>query len=398
MKKSTHKRKKKADNRSRKGMGNGTFHKKKVFLWSMVGGFALLCVGALIFALQSHKTDSSDSSIETVSWNMDLQNPILEEDPQTPTEMNNSQTEELLASADVSETGEGNSVSGSSVTDEGNSAADGENDANGKTESDEETATTTENDADGENDAEEITEADVGATRENAGETDVNEEDAVRRYMEATPAGTVITGAQVDMTSIDRYFCVYEISDAVYNRINGKSYRENEDIAISDLRYIKLLHYNFDHELQVGELIVNKSIATDVVNIFRELFHAEYEIQSMYLIDRYWTGDEEETDTASIDANNTSAFFYRRIAGSSKLSKHAMGLAIDINPQQNPYVSYRTGCPVCIHENALSYIDRTTGAEHMILSGDVCYEIFAKYGFTWGGNWNTIKDYQHFER
>ena len=89
---------------------------------------------------------------------------------------------------------------------------------------------------------------------------------------------------------------------------------------------------------------------------------------------------------------------YRPATGSSKLSKHSYGRAIDINPQQNPYVSYSSGSPVWSHENANDYIDRTTGLPHVITENDVCYQIFTKYGFTWVGSWTNIKDYQHFQK
>lgn len=91
---------------------------------------------------------------------------------------------------------------------------------------------------------------------------------------------------------------------------------------------------------------MNADLAEDYTNIFRELFEVEYEIQSMYLIDNYWTGDGDTSDTASIEVNNTSAFCYRAVTGGTKLSNHAFGRAIDINPQQNPYVSYSSGSPV----------------------------------------------------
>lgn len=216
--------------------------------------------------------------------------------------------------------------------------------------------------------------------------------------MAALPAGSVIENSQINWEDLSEYFCAYEIPDDVYERINGKSYRENDNIGLDDLRYLKMLHYNFEHEIQMGEMIVNAAIAEDVTNIFRELFEAEYEVQSMYLIDNYWTGDGESSDTASIDVNNTSAFCYRAVTGGSSLSNHAYGRAIDLNPQQNPYVSYRSGSPSWSHENANDYIDRSTGLPHVITHDDVAYQIFTKYGFTWGGDWSTIKDYQHFER
>lgn len=215
---------------------------------------------------------------------------------------------------------------------------------------------------------------------------------------ETIPAGTVIATEEIDFNNLTPYFVTYEISDEVYNYINEKSYCENEDVSLSDLRYMKLLHYNFEHELQVGELIVAAELESDFIGIFTELFEAEYEIQSMYLPDRYWTGNPTDTDTASIDVNNSSCFMYRPVTGGSKLSMHSYGWAIDINPQQNPYVSYRTGSPVWDHENANDYIDRTTGLAHMITEEDVCYQIFIKYGFEWGGSWEYIKDYQHFEK
>ena len=215
---------------------------------------------------------------------------------------------------------------------------------------------------------------------------------------ESIPAGTVLEAEDIDWNNLSQYFMAYEISDEVYHYINDKSYRENENVSLADLRYMKLLHYNFDHELQVVELIVSSELQEDYIGIFKELFAAEYEIQSMYLPDRYWTGDPTDTDTASIDDNNTSCFLYRPATGSSKLSMHSYGRAIDINPQQNPYVSYRTGEPVWEHENANDYIDRTTGLPHVITEEDICYQIFVKYGFEWGGEWTNIKDYQHFEK
>lgn len=213
---------------------------------------------------------------------------------------------------------------------------------------------------------------------------------------ETMPVGAVLSSEQLDRENLSSYFVEYEISDAVFNIINGRSYRENPDVQLEDLRYLKVLHYNFEHEIQVGELIVSRELATDFICIFYELFCEEYEIQSMYLVDYYWTGDPTDTDSASIEYNNTSAFMYRPATSSSDLSKHAYGRAIDINPQQNPYVSYSSGSPVWSHRNASDYIDRTTGLPHMITEEDTCYKIFTKYGFSWGGSWKNPKDYQHF--
>lgn len=239
------------------------------------------------------------------------------------------------------------------------------------------------------------------AAREQAKKEKAEKEARIEELLlnwESVEPGRVLTKDEYEKKRADEYFQSYEISDEVFAIINGKSYRENPHVSLGDLRYLKVLHYNFDHELQVGELIVAKDLEEDFLNIFKELFAEEYEIQSMYLVDNYWTGDPSSTDSASIDENNTSCFMYRPATGSSNLSKHAYGRAIDINPQQNPYVSYKTGQPVWSHDNADDYIDRDTGLPHVITHEDICYKIFTKYGFTWGGDWNTTKDYQHFQK
>lgn len=218
--------------------------------------------------------------------------------------------------------------------------------------------------------------------------------------LDGVAAGTVVSSRELDMDHLEKYFQAYEIKTegAVYGRINGKSYRDNPDVALSDLRYLKVLHYNFDHQLQVGEIIVNKGLAEEVLEIFREFYDAEYEIQSMHLVDNYWTGDGESSDSASIDKNNTSCFNYRPVTGGKKLSNHAYGFAIDINPQQNPYVSYRDGKARWSHENANDYIDRSTGLPHVITHEDLAFKVFTAHGFSWGGDWSNPKDYQHFEK
>lgn len=212
------------------------------------------------------------------------------------------------------------------------------------------------------------------------------------------PSGTMINLGDVDLNNLGNYFLIMDIPADIESYITGKSYTPNESITLQDLRYIKVLHFNFEHRVQIGEIIVNASIANEIRDIFMSLFVNEYEIQSMYLPDKYWCGDGNETDKASCEANNTSGFFYRTVNGTTKLSNHAMGKAIDINPQQNPYVSYKNGYPECEHENALVYIDRATGLPHLITENDLCYQLFVARGYTWGGAWNSIKDYQHFEK
>lgn len=233
-------------------------------------------------------------------------------------------------------------------------------------------------------------------------ETKEAERDDTPEYLESIEdmePGTVLDAGEIDLTQGEKYFTVSKISDDILQYINGKSYVENDNIGLGDLRYLKLLHYNYDHRIQVGEMIVNEKIAEDVKEVFQELFSEEYEIESMYLIDKFWTGDSVDSDTNSIEHNNTSAFNYRVVPNTERLSNHAAGLAIDINPLQNPYVKYNSdGSFAKYYKDMELYTDRKQKGKHMITHEDICYKVFKGHGFTWGGDWNSSKDYQHFEK
>ena len=188
-------------------------------------------------------------------------------------------------------------------------------------------------------------------------------------------------------------FCQQEITDSIFARIEGKSFKENCTTPRRDLRYLKVLHYNKEGEELEGELICHKDIADDLLVIFRELHRAKYPIERMVLIDEYDADDE-----ASMRANNTSAFNFRPASGMRRLSKHSTGMAIDINPLYNPLVKHREGRTRVYPSTATLYIDRTRDFPYKIVKGDLCYRLFKKYGFSWGGDWKSSKDYQHFEK
>ena len=243
--------------------------------------------------------------------------------------------------------------------------------------------------------------------KEQVAETEEERTDIEIEFIDKSPlsdlseleAGTVVDKERIVAENWGNYFTSNEIGKDILARIKGKSFPENALISLEELRYIKVLHYNYNHEVQVGELIVNQAIAQDCVNIFRELFEIEYEVESMRLIDDYWTGDGVESDTNSIAHNNTSAFNYRVVPGSGHLSNHAKGRAIDLNPLQNPYVKYKSdGSFAHYYKDMELYLDRNSGKAHMITHQDDAFKIFRKYGFFWGGDWNSVKDYQHFEK
>ena len=169
----------------------------------------------------------------------------------------------------------------------------------------------------------------------------------------------------------------------------GVSYPDDAEIPLSDLRYLRLSYVDFDGQEQVGELVCNKAIAEDLVAIFRDLYEARYPIRSIRLIDDFG-GDDE----ASMAADNTSCFNYRRKTGMRELSKHALGLAVDINPFENPYVRPSRVRPA----GAAAFADRSKDFPHKIDKEDLCYKLFRARGFSWGGSWRSVQDYQHFEK
>lgn len=221
----------------------------------------------------------------------------------------------------------------------------------------------------------------------------ITEQVSIEHIKNISP-GEAVNIDQLSLEDLKSLFYKEDISQSIKERIMGISYKENPNIALEDLCYIRVLHMGFDEKIHIGEIIVNKAIGDDVVNIMWELFENRYPIEKMLLIDEY-DGD----DTKSMEDNNTSGFNYRLIANTAAISNHAMGMAIDINPKYNPYITYNSQGEVNVApKDSIEYADRTNDFIGKIENGDLCYNIFTKYGFQWGGDWNRVKDYQHFEK
>ena len=207
-------------------------------------------------------------------------------------------------------------------------------------------------------------------------------------------AGRTVSQEAVDaFGGIDMCFAAEPIPDGVWARMQGKTYKENPYIGRDDLRHVRALHWDYDNQMHVGEMIVNKQIAECVARILRQLFDAKYPIQRMLLPDVYDADDETQ-----MRDNNSSCFCYRTIAGSTNLSKHARGLAIDINTLYNPYYKVRDDGTLFIQPaTAEAYCNRDWDFPYKIDHDDICFRLFTEAGFDWGGDWTTRKDYQHFE-
>jgi len=207
-------------------------------------------------------------------------------------------------------------------------------------------------------------------------------------------AGLTLSAEAIEaLGGLDSCFVSQPIPDDVWARMQGKTYRENPHIRRADLRHIRALHWDYDQQVHTGEMVCNKLIADRLVHILRTLYDNRYPIERMLLPDVYEADDETQ-----MRDNNSSCFCYRTVAGSKTLSKHARGLAIDINTLYNPYIRTRAdGTRFVQPATAGKYCDRTQQFPYKIDHNDLCYRLFREQGFTWGGDWRTHKDYQHFE-
>lgn len=210
---------------------------------------------------------------------------------------------------------------------------------------------------------------------------------------DAPRAGDKITPEQVAESSLEPFFTANPLDDTVFARMQGKSYKADCTLPRSELRYVRVLHYNLQGEIQHGELVCNKAIAGDLLEIFRALYDAHYPIERMVLIDDY-----DANDDRSMRANNSSAFNFRFVSGTSTLSKHSRGMAVDINPLYNPYVRIRNGQTMVDPPEAAPYADRSKKFPCKIDHNDLACKLFKEHGFIWGGDWKSLKDYQHFEK
>lgn len=218
----------------------------------------------------------------------------------------------------------------------------------------------------------------------------------------SSQAGAPVSGekASPDRVLYKEGFSYEPLSEEVILRIAGLSYPRDsitnpakDVIPLQDLRYVKIRYVDFDGKKQNGELICNQKIAQDLVEIFSELYDRQYPLASVRLVDDFG-GD----DLASMEADNTSCFNFREVTASGgrshKLSLHAYGLAVDLNPLYNPYVKKGKILP----QSAQPYANRKNANPYRIDHEDLAYKLFTSHGFTWGGDWKSLKDYQHFEK
>lgn len=199
------------------------------------------------------------------------------------------------------------------------------------------------------------------------------------------PAVSSVTGEENALPS----FSVTIIDEFTAGDMQGVSYHKGAPVTLDQLRQVHVRYWNFDGQEQSGTLVVYEAVADEIMAIFKDLHEVAYPIALIQPIEAYGGSDD-----LSMADNNTSAFNHRVVQGTSKLSQHAFGLAVDINPVQNPYVTSDGIFP----EQGGMYLDREDVRQGMIVRGDPCYLAFTERGWQWGGDYKSVKDYQHFQK
>lgn len=156
-------------------------------------------------------------------------------------------------------------------------------------------------------------------------------------------------------------------------------------------RLLEVRYMSFDGRCHQGQIVVHADLKNEVCEVFAEALVAGFPVQSLIPVSHpKFRQNGRWSDELSMQANNSSGFNYRQIIGSSKLSMHARGRAIDINPLLNPYIRDKVTLP----PNA-----EYCPAEPGVMTPEcVVVRAFLERGWSWGGNWITLKDYHHFEK
>lgn len=181
-----------------------------------------------------------------------------------------------------------------------------------------------------------------------------------------------------------------EITHEWAEQMIGCSWKPECPVPLMRLRRIFVSHWGYDGRVHQGSMDVHANVATELIEIFRELYEARFPIEKMEPIDHFDADDEK-----SMTANNSSCFCFRpNVTNPSVISHHGWGIAVDINPLINPYVRGDFVAPA----NGKDYLDRTQPYIGIITNDpeNACHRIFTAHGWKWGGDFEGRIDYQHF--
>lgn len=168
------------------------------------------------------------------------------------------------------------------------------------------------------------------------------------------------------------------------------AWRPGCPVHIRALRLVVMRHRDFSGRPRVGRLVVHNDVARDVVRAFGAMYRARVPIRRMIPIERLGGSDRR-----SVEADNTSAFNCRTVAGTARWSQHAYGRAVDINPRENPYVR---ADGYVRDPAARPFARRVPVRRGMAVEGGTIVRAFDALGWEWGGRWRGDLDHQHFSR
>lgn len=210
--------------------------------------------------------------------------------------------------------------------------------------------------------------------------------------MDASPARTSGPGIASDPeTSPPRFEARIEpLRGRLRSEVVDRNWHPGCPVPIRDLRVARVRYWGFDGDIHEGPLVLNETVAGDVVGVFRRLFRAHFPIKHITLARRYRPNAYRWNSTR----DTTASFNCRPVTDvPGSVSQHSYGWAVDINPLQNPYVR---GDGSVLRKAAKPYRDRSRRRRGMIHPGDIVVRSFARIGWEWGGDWTTLKDYMHF--
>ena len=216
----------------------------------------------------------------------------------------------------------------------------------------------------------------------------------------ASIAGVVLLAVAIPDTvaqpSPDDRPGLFPISAALCNEMKSHNVlHSGAPVGCDRLQLIRFEHVGFDGLLHRGEIVVMDAAAAHARRVFGLLVEMNFPIEKARLMN-YYNGDDDE----AIADNNTSGFNHRNVEGGNALSLHAYGLAIDLNPKQNPYVRRtRSGTVLSVSPpSSVDYLNRPRSfANPRLGMAESVVDLFAAHGFSvWGGYWPYEVDYQHF--
>ena len=186
-----------------------------------------------------------------------------------------------------------------------------------------------------------------------------------------------------------RGFASKVVSPAPARVVRRSTWKPGCPVAATDLAWVRVAFWGFDGQRHTGELLVNRTVAADVVEVFGALYRVRFPQEQVGI-----TRDYDPDAPSTGDGNGTSAFVCRPSTGATYFSQHAYGLALDLNSFQNPYAK----ADVVLPELASAYLDRSRSAPGTLSGSDPVVGAFAAIGWEWGGDWRSLKDYQHFSQ